>query len=151
MAVNVERDDFASLVDPNAELTLLASGYVFTEGPVWNVKEQALYYSDIPGDRRFRWTEGSGAELIMFPTFKGNGMAYDVEGRLIVCEHVNSEVTRFHDNGWRETVCFHHDGVYLNSPNDLVSRKRDGYIYYTDPDYGRWNDWIGCKREPLLG
>ena len=65
MAVNVERDDFASLVDPNAELTLLASGYVFTEGPVWNVKEQALYYSDIPGDRRFRWTEGSGAELIM--------------------------------------------------------------------------------------
>src|SRR5262245_45749292 len=49
MAVIVERDDFASLVDPGAELTLLASGYVFTEGPVWNVKEQALYYSDIPG------------------------------------------------------------------------------------------------------
>jgi gluconolactonase len=87
----------------------------------------------------------------MFPTFKGNGMAYDVEGRLIVCEHVNSEVTRFHDDGWRETVCFHHDGIYLNSPNDLVSRKRDGYIYFTDPDYGRWNDWIGCKRQPLLG
>ena len=151
MAVIVERDDFASLVDPAAELTLLASGYVFTEGPVWNVREQALYYSDIPGDRRFKWTEGAGAELVMFPTFKGNGMAYDVEGRLIVCEHVNSEVTRFHDNGWRETVCFHHDGVYLNSPNDLVSRKRDGYIYFTDPDYGRWNDWIGSKREPLLG
>ena len=48
-------------------------------------------------------------------------------------------------------MCFHHDGIYLNSPNDLVSRKRDGYIYFTDPDYGRWNDWIGCKREPLLG
>jgi gluconolactonase len=151
MAVIVERDDFASLVEPGAELTLLASGYVFTEGPVWNVREQALYYSDIPDDRRFKWTEGAGAELVMFPTFKGNGMAYDVEGRLIVCEHVNSEVTRFHDNGWRETVCFHYDGVYLNSPNDLVSRKRDRYIYFTDPDYGRWNDWIGCKREPLLG
>ena len=48
-------------------------------------------------------------------------------------------------------MCFHHDGVYLNSPNDLVSRKRDGYIYFTDPDYGRWNDWIGSQRTPLLG
>ena len=78
-------------------------------------------------------------------------MAYDVEGRLIVCEHVSSSITRFHADGFRETVCFHHDGVYLNSPNDLVSRKRDGYIYFTDPDYGRWNDWIGCERSPLLG
>ena len=78
-------------------------------------------------------------------------MAYDVEGRLIVCEHVSSSISRFHADGFRETVCFHHDGVYLNSPNDLVSRKRDGYIYFTDPDYGRWNDWIGSKREPLLG
>ena len=37
MAIVVERDDFASLVSPDAELTLLASGYVFTEGPVWNL------------------------------------------------------------------------------------------------------------------
>ena len=35
--------------------------------------------------------------------------------------------------------------------HDLVARARDGYIYFTDPDYGRWNDWIGCERVPLLG
>ena len=87
----------------------------------------------------------------MYPTFKGNGMAFDVEGRLIVCEHVSSSITRFHADGFRETVCFHHGGVYLNSPNDLVASARDGSIYFTDPDYGRWNDWIGCKRVPLLG
>ena len=151
MSVDVKSDKLGALVDENVEVKQLGTGFTFTEGPVWSTKEQALYYSDIPGDRRYRWTESAGAELVAFPTFKGNGMAYDIEGRLIVCEHVNSEVTRFHENGWRETVCFHHDGVYLNSPNDLVSRKRDGYIYFTDPDYGRWNDWIGCKREPLLG
>ena len=39
---------------------------------------------------------------------------------------------------------------YLNSPNDIVARS-DGSIYFTDPDYGRWNDWIGIKREPELG
>ena len=37
--------------------------------------------------------------------------------------------------------------MYLNSPNDVVVRAGDGSIYFTDPDYGRWNDWIGCKRE----
>jgi gluconolactonase len=152
MAVVVpDTAEFTDLVSIDAELTQIGSGYVFTEGPAWSIAEQALYFSDIPGDKRFRWTRAGGMELIMEPTFKGNGMAFDVEGRLIVCEHVNSSVTRFHPDGWHETVCFHHKGVYLNSPNDLVACARDGSIYFTDPDYGRWNDWIGCKREPLLG
>ena len=83
----------------------------------------------------------------MYPTFKANGMAFDIEGRLIVCEHVSSSISRFHADGFRETVCFHHGGVYLNSPNDLVASSRDGSIYFTDPDYGRWNDWIGSERD----
>ena len=124
---------------------------MFSEGPVWSVAEQALYFSDIPGDKRFKWTASTGMELVMYPTFKANGMAFDVEGRLIVCEHVSSSISRFHADGFRETVCFHHGGVYLNSPNDLVASARDGSIYFTDPDYGRWNDWIGSERVPLLG
>ena len=50
-------------------------------------------------------------------------------------------------DGRHELVACHYDGIYLNSPNDVVVRARDGSIYFTDPDYGRWNDWIGCKRE----
>lgn len=150
-AVVMEEPRLADLVDPRTELTLLGSGYVFTEGPVWSVEEQCLYFSDIPGDQRYRWTAERGMELVAAPTFKANGMAFDREGRLIVCEHVNSCVARIHRDGFRETVCFHHGGVYLNSPNDLVASGKDGSIYFTDPDYGRWNDWIGCKREPLLG
>jgi gluconolactonase len=149
--VEADRPEFEKLVSPDATLTKIGEGYEFSEGPVWSVAEQALYFSDIPGDKRFRWTESGGMELVMAPTFKGNGMAFDVEGRLIVCEHVSSSITRFHADGFHETVCFHHQGVYLNSPNDLVARARDGYIYVTDPDYGRWNDWIGCERVPLLG
>lgn len=150
-AVLIDAPRFADLVDPSAELRLLGSGYVFTEGPVWSVEEQCLYFSDIPGDRRYRWSAERGMELVAQPTFKANGMAFDREGRLIVCEHVSSSVTRIHRDGFRETVCFHHGGTYLNSPNDLVASSKDGSIYFTDPDYGRWNDWIGCKREPLLG
>ena len=143
--------EFEDLISPDAELTQIGTGYVFSEGPVWSVAEQALYFSDIPGDKRFKWTASAGMELVMFPTFKANGMAFDVEGRLIVCEHVSSSISRFHADGFRETVCFHHGGVYLNSPNDLVASSRDGSIYFTDPDYGRWNDWIGSERVPLLG
>jgi gluconolactonase len=105
-----------------------------------------LYFSDIPGDARWRWSEGGGMELVAQPTFKGNGMAYDVDGSLLVCEQVSSCLTRIRLDGQRQLVAWHYDGVYLNSPNDVVVRA-DGSIYFTDPDYGRWNDWIGCKRE----
>ena len=46
----------------------------------------------------------------------------------------------------RELVAFHYRATYLNSPNDVVTRGSDGSIYFTDPDYGRWNDWIGQER-----
>jgi gluconolactonase len=138
----------AELVEPDAELRLLASGYQFTEGPVWNAAEGALYYSDIPGDARWRWTEERGPELAGSPTFKGNGMAYDLDGSLLVCEQVSSCLVRVREGGGhgkRELVAFHYRGRYLNSPNDVVVRS-DGSIFFTDPDYGRWNDWIGQER-----
>jgi gluconolactonase len=144
--VEVDSPEFENLIDPNAELVFLGDGYQFTEGPVWNAREQALYFSDIPGDARWKWTEANGMELAAEPTFKGNGMAYDVDGSLLVCEQVSSCLVRIRADGRRELVAWHYQGVYLNSPNDVVTR-RDGSIYFTDPDYGRWNDWIGCKRE----
>ena len=84
-------------------------------------------------------------ELDLAPTFKGNGMALDNDGHLLVCEQVSSCLVRFVD-GKRELVAYHYDGKYLNSPNDVVTRGSDGSIYFTDPDYGRWNDWIGQER-----
>lgn len=147
MIVEVDSPAFEQLIDPNAELVLLGGGYQFTEGPVWNPHDQSLYFSDIPGDARWRWSEAQGMELVAEPTFKGNGMAYDVDGSLLVCEQVSSCLTRIHLDGRRELVAWHYQGLYLNSPNDVVVRALDGSIYFTDPDYGRWNDWIGCKRE----
>ena len=41
-------------------------------------------------------------------------------------------------------------GKYLNSPNDVVTRGSDGSIYFTDPDYGRWNDWIGQRARAAI-
>ena len=147
MIVEVDAPAFEELIDPAAELVEIGSGYQFTEGPVWNPHDQSLYFSDIPGDARWRWSDGAGMELVATPTFKGNGMAYDIDGSLLVCEQVSSCLTRIRADGRRELVAWHYEGVYLNSPNDVVVRALDGSIYFTDPDYGRWNDWIGCKRE----
>jgi len=137
---------FASLIDPAAELRCIGSGYQFTEGPVWNAAESCLYFSDIPGDTRWRWSEADGLQAVLHPTFKANGMALDIEGNLLVCEQVTSCLVRFRPGGERELVAYHHEGHYLNSPNDVVVRASDGGIYFTDPDYGRWNDWIGQER-----
>jgi gluconolactonase len=135
-----------SLIDRDAHLTCLGTGYEFTEGPVWVAAESALYFSDIPGDTRWRWTESAGMELAERPTFKGNGMALDNDGRILVCEQVSSCLVRLVPGLGRQLVAYHYQGTYLNSPNDVVTRGSDGSIYFTDPDYGRWNDWIGQER-----
>ena len=140
-----------ALIDPAAELQCLGTGYEFTEGPVWVAAEGCFYFSDIPGDTRWRWSEARGMEVAMRPTFKGNGMALDRQGTLLVCEQVSSCLVRFRPDGERELVAFHYRGRYLNSPNDVVTRGADGSIYFTDPDYGRWNDWIGQERSRELG
>ena len=136
---------FEELIDPQAALTQIGSGYVFTEGPVWIAAQQALLFSDIIDDARWRWSAERGIELAARPTFKANGMCLDNDGHLIVCEHISSCVTRLRD-GRREIAAFHYRGRYLNSPNDVVTRGADGSIYFTDPAPGRRDDWIGQGR-----
>ncbi|MBO0682234.1 MAG: SMP-30/gluconolactonase/LRE family protein [Candidatus Dormibacteraeota bacterium] len=151
MAVQVNSPGMEELVDPAAQLIQVADGFLFTEGPVWNAAEQALYFSDIPGDARYRWSEAGGVQVVMRPDFKANGLVYDAQGRLIACEHVSSSVARFDRDGRREVLAFHHQGKYLNSPNDVVTRSSDGAIYFTDPGYGRMNSRMGSQRESELG
>ncbi|HUZ19302.1 MAG TPA: SMP-30/gluconolactonase/LRE family protein [Acidimicrobiales bacterium] len=134
------------LIDPAAPRRLLADGFLFTEGPAWSGTEHHLVFSDIPADSRWRWSAAGGAEEIARPTFKGNGMAYERDGSLLVCESVTSCLVRLRPQGEREIVAFHFGGKYLNSPNDIAVRS-DGSIYFTDPSVGRWNNYIGCKRD----
>ncbi len=72
----------AELIDAAAQFKLLGSEYVFSEGPAWNHRDQYVEFSDIPGDARWRWSEARGAELVMRPNFKGNGMVFEADGSL---------------------------------------------------------------------
>lgn len=124
----------------------LAGGFDFTEGPVWLAGEQCLLFTDIPGNRILRWSEGAGVTLFREPSHMANGLALDRQGRLIACEHATSRVTRTEADGRITVLASHHGGSELNSPNDVVV-KRDGAIYFTDPSYGRMA-YYGVEREP---
>jgi gluconolactonase len=149
VAVDVRSDKLTELVDPNVEVEQLGTGFTFTEGPIWHPREQHLLFSDMPGDVRRRWSEAGGVEEVMRPSFKCNGMTYDADLNLIVCEHVTSSLIRERTDGVRENLAYHWQGKYLNSPNDVCVRS-DGSIYFTDPWYGRFPGF-GIERERELG
>lgn len=143
------RTEIHDLLDPAAEFRRLAGGFVFTEGPVWDAATGSLLFNDIRNDTGWRWRESTGAEIVARPNFIGNGMVFDRAGNLLVCEHASSTVVRILPNGDRQIVAYHYQGRYLNSPNDVVTRS-DGTIYFTDPDYGRWDHAVGVHRRREL-
>ena len=70
-------DALEQLIDADQDFRQIGSGFLFTEGPTWNPAGNYLVFSDIPGDTRWRWSESAGLERIAWPTYKGNGMAYE--------------------------------------------------------------------------
>ena len=148
MTVVVKADELEQLLDPDAEVERLATGFIFTEGPIWNAEGEFLLFSDMPGDVRRRWSERDGVEEVMRPANKCNGMVYDADGNLLVCEHVTSSLVREQPDGTRETIASHFRGKELQSPNDVVTRS-DGTIYFSDPWFGRV-PVFGVEREHEL-
>jgi gluconolactonase len=150
MAVQVNAPAFLELVDEDAELERLGTGFTFTEGPLWN-PDGFLLFSDMPGDVRRRWDAESGVTEVANPSNKGNGMTFDLDGRLVVCEHVTSSVVRMDPDGTgsgREVLASHYGDKELNAPNDVVV-KSDGAIYFSDPTYGRMPGF-GIERDQDL-
>lgn len=150
MASVQKRDPrLAGIVADDVSIEKLGTGFRFTEGPVWHRQGRFLLFSDMPGDHMRRWSAADGVTTFRQPCNKSNGMAYDRQGRLLVCEHATSRVTRTEADGSTSVLATHWQGKELNSPNDIVC-KTDGAIYFTDPTYGRM-DVFGLKRDVVLG
>src|SRR4051794_35456554 len=152
MGVQVNAPAFLELVDEDAEVERLGTGFTFTEGPIWNPGGQFLLFSDMPGDTRRRWDEAGGVQEILSPSNKGNGVTLDAAGRPLVCEHPTSSLVRMDPDGRttsREVLASHFEGQELNSPND-VCVKSDGSIWFSDPWYGRM-PVFGLERDRELG
>ncbi len=71
------RRAFEDLVDVYAPVAQIATGFTFTEGPIWHPRDHYLLFSDMPGDVRRRWDPRGGVREVMRPSNKCNGMTYD--------------------------------------------------------------------------
>jgi gluconolactonase len=135
-----------AIVGPDPTLERVASGFVFTEGPVWS-PEGALLFSSPNTNAIYRWHPSgrvslfrtksgySGTDIGRFTQPGSNGLTFDPQGRLTVCQHGNRRVIRVEPHGNITVLADRYDGSRLNSPNDLVYRS-DGTLFFTDPPFG---------------
>tara|TARA_R110000850_G_scaffold20717_20_gene61529 strand:+ start:354 stop:1394 length:1041 start_codon:yes stop_codon:yes gene_type:complete len=154
---------FNELVDSEATIEVLSSGFVWSEGPVWVPEKEHpfggfILFSDIPNNRIVRWDEGQGAETWLKPSgYTGadpyggepgsNGLLLDNKGQLISCEHGDRRLSVLTKGGGKRTLVDNYQGKRLNSPNDACLGPDGESIYFTDPPYGLPNRWEDPRRE----
>lgn len=144
----IERKDprFDALIPKDAKLAKIGEGFDWAEGPVWDKKSKYLLFSDIPPNSVMKWKEGEGVTLFLKPSgYTGskprggepgsNGLHFDSQGRLILCQHGDRRIARLLPDKTFETLADRYDGKRFNSPNDAVF-KSNGDLYFTDPPYG---------------
>jgi gluconolactonase len=146
----IERNDsrFDKLIPPDARIEVLASGFDWSEGPVWVKDGGFLLFSDIPKNSVMKWKEGDGEGISLYLKPSGytgllpysaepgsNGLLIDGQGRLVSCEHGDRRVSRMERHGGKRTLADNYEGKRLNSPNDGTF-KSNGDLYFTDPPYG---------------
>ena len=136
---------FDTLVPKDARIEKVATGFTFTEGPVWR-PEGLLWFSDVPGNAVRSVTPAGDVKVIIQNAggtvsappgaFIGpNGMISDKDGAVLLCQHGNRRIVRVAKDMMMTPYLEKFEGHRFNSPNDLVYRS-DGALYFTDPPYG---------------
>jgi gluconolactonase len=123
--------DALSAILETTEAERPATGFTFTEGPLWH-PDGFYSFVDVRESKFYRWTPGKAPELLRENTGEGNGTTFDLAGRLVMCEGGNRRVARTGPDGRIEVLVDRYEGKRLNRPNDVVCRS-DGSIFFTDP------------------
>ncbi|MBB5709805.1 SMP-30/gluconolactonase/LRE family protein [Sphingomonas xinjiangensis] len=136
------------ILAPDARIEVIASGYRWTEGPVWVRDGGYLLFSDVPANVIHRWQPGKGAAPFLQPSglagpipaaireAGSNGLAIDAQGRLVMADSGTRAIARVDLTTKRKTILAdRYQGSRFNSCNDVVIA-RSGAIYFTDPPYG---------------
>ncbi len=133
-----------------AEIEVLARGFVWPEGPVWVDNDSALYFDDVPENKMYRWTAEDGTVLFLSPSGGGGEAAKSMRepganglikapkrpGHLLLADHGARGLSLLNlESKSREVLVSQFQGKSLNSPNDMAARS-DGAIFFTDPPYG---------------
>lgn len=121
---------FWDLFDHDAKLQTVATGFGFTEGPMWD-PSGFLYVSDETINKIFRvYPDGRKEDVIALGDPDGN--TFDHQHRLIDCASVLRAIIAVTPDGKYSTLADRYEGKKFNSPNDVIVGP-DGALYFTDP------------------
>ena len=160
-SATIDRIDPAldAVAPANAAIEKVATGFQFTEGPVWVRDGNYLLFSDPNANVIYRWSPGDG-QVSIYRTKSGyagddigeyvqpgsNGLTLDREGRLTIDEMGRRRVTRLEKDGTITVLADNYNGKRFNSPNDLVYRS-NGTLYFTDPPFGLPKTFDDARKE----
>ena len=150
----IERFDAAldDIISANAKPEIIADGFEWSEGPLWVEKHNMLLFSDVPMNTIYKWTEEKGKEVYLKPSgYTGtepslckepgsNGLTFDKNGNLVLCQHGNRQMARMDapldkPEAKFTTLADKYNGKRFSSPNDAVFNSA-GELFFTDPPYG---------------
>lgn len=136
-----------AIIARDTQVQTLASGFTWSEGPAWDTDRHRLYFSDVPENKAYTWSEKDGIAVFLAPSglqsaqdgFRepgSNGLLVKSGDQLLIANHGERAIEAFDlSTGVRSPLASRYAGRRFNSPNDLVVAE-DGTIYFTDPPYG---------------
>jgi gluconolactonase len=129
---------------PDAQVTLLADGFKFTEGPAVDSAGN-VYFTDQPNDRIMKVDLENRVTEYMKPAGRSNGMFFAPDGKLIACADEKNEMWSISTDKSKAVLFNSFEDHKLNGPND-VWIDSNGSMYFTDPYYQR--PWWEHKKQP---
>jgi gluconolactonase len=121
---------FWDIIAPDTKLETVATGFGFTEGPVWD-ERGFLYVSDEVTNKIFKlFPDGHHEDVVSLGDPDGN--TYDKQHRLIDCASELRAVIAVEPDGKYKILANRYQGKKFNTPNDVVLGP-DGALYFTDP------------------
>jgi gluconolactonase len=124
---------FAAQVFEDIQAERVATGLIYADGMVW-AREGFLVFSDVGKKTIYRLDPGTAPKPTQEDGNGAQGLSYDTQSRLYVCEPGMRRVMRMDRRGKIETLVDSFQGKKFNAPNDIVVR-RDGHVYFTDPAF----------------
>lgn len=106
------------------------------EGPAWDPK-LGLLFSGPDGD--IHRLDRQGKLHVFRSKANSNGLLFDGDGRLLICEQGQRRITRLNRRGRLEVLTAAFNEQPYNTPNDIAIDSK-GRIYFSDPRYGDRSD-----------
>jgi gluconolactonase len=137
-----------AIVPKDWKIEKLAEGFGWAEGPIWVKSGGYLLFTDVPGNKMWKWSEKGGLEKFLDPSGAAspdtniwreagaNGLAILDENTILLANTGNRGIEKLDlKSKKRSPVAMSFEGKKFASPND-VTRMKSGVLFFTDPPYG---------------